>query len=172
MEGTIPDLTGLAVDGSEVSLSDYFKPGRYTLLWWHPQTLTPAACKTCSGGAEPITLLQAIYQAGCDVVGLTYESPERMARYLYDIGLEYPILSVTETAAREHRAAKASGEPWASVPHRIAYLVGEDGQIINRYQVHDPTVFLRQVRDDVKNGPPSSKWEPPKKGFLARLLGR
>lgn len=169
---TIPNVAGFTPQDESHDLHRYFKEGRYALVWWHPQVLAPAACKTCGGVAEPLQLLMAIHAGGCDVIGLTYETPDRMRRYLQDIGVEYPILSVTEDAARAHGVAKVEGEPWQSLPHRVAFLVDEHGQVINRYDVHDATVFLRTVRDDVKAGPPPSKWEPPKRRFLERLLGQ
>ena len=108
-----------------------------------------------------------IYDRGCNVVGLTYESPERTSRYLQDIGLEYPVLSVGREAARSHGAAKAPGEEWESIPRRIAFLVDDEARVINRYTVHEPVSFLRVVRDDVRNGPPQSQWDKPRrKKFL------
>lgn len=160
-----------AVDGTD--LCARLRAGRYALVWWHPQALTPAACKTCGGAIqEPVQLLMDIHAAGCDIVGLTYDRPERVMRYQQDIGLEYPILSVDEDAARAHGVAKVPGEPWPSIPHRIAFLVDEHGQIINRYEVHDVNAFLRTVLGDVKAGPPESEWKPVKKGFFAGLLSR
>lgn len=168
---TLADV--VATDGTK--LSDLTHDGRYVLVWWHPQALSPLACRSCAGaaGAEPINLITEIYAAGCDIVGLTYDRPERVQRYLSDIGIEYPILSVTEDAARAHGVAKVESEAWQSIPHRIAFLADAHLQVINRYEVHDPTVFLRSVRNSVKSGPPESMWEPPaKKTFLQRLLGR
>lgn len=153
---TLPDLSG--------RLSSFYRPGRFTLVWWHPQALSPLACRSCGGTKpEPIRLLMEIYEAGCDVVGLTYEGPERVATYLQDIGIEYPILSVTREDAREHGVAKVEGEEWEAIPHRVAFLVDEHGKVINRYDVHDVNVFLRTVRNNVTSGPPPSKWEPARK---------
>jgi peroxiredoxin Q/BCP len=169
--GVLADVSGSTPTGEHRSLSDYLAEGRYTLVWWHPQALSPVLCKTCSGGTpEPVALMSEIHAAGCDVLGLSYESPERVRRYLQEIGLEYPVLSVSEEAAFLHGTAKVTGEQWPSIPHRVAFLVDGHGQVINRYEVHDPTVFLRTVRDDVKAGPPTSQWEPVKRGWLSRLL--
>ena len=166
---TLPDVTGVDALGRDASLSEHFKEGRYLLAWWHPQALSPLACKTCQGGAEPIQTLIQIHEAGCDVVGLSYESPERLAGYLREIGLEYPLISVDRDAARLHGVAKAPGEPWESIPSRVAFLTNSQGDIINRYEVHDPNVFLRSVLADVKAGPPASQWKKPKRGWR-RLL--
>ena len=162
-------MDGTDTEGVERALYEFCEEGRLTLYWWHPQFLSPASCKTCNNKtiSEPVKLISEIYESGCNIVGLTYESPERMKQYLYDIGIEYPILTVTPNDAKEHGAAKASGEPWESIPRRIAYLVNESEEIINRYEVNDSISFLRSVRDDVKNGPPASMWpEPKRKKFL------
>jgi peroxiredoxin len=159
----LPSVEGVDTKQERRDLYTLFKPGRYALVWWHPQVLSPSSCKTCGGYAEPIKLLREIHQTGCEVIGLTYESPDAMADYLNAIGVVYPVLSVGKNEARQHGVAKAQGEPWGSIPHRVAFLVDEHGQIINRYEVSDATMFLRTVRDDVKSGPPSSKWTPVKK---------
>ena len=159
----LPDVTGLESSGAQASLVSYLRPERYALVWWHPQVLTPASCRTCGASSEPVALMTEIYESGCDVIGLTLEPHADVERYLYDIGLEYPVLSVSEEAARAHGVAKVPGEPWPGIPHRVAYLVDEHGQVINRYEVGDPIAFLRSVRDDVKAGPPPSKWTPVKK---------
>jgi hypothetical protein len=168
----LPDVTGRDLDGQVGSLSGHYRPGRYTLAWWHPQVLSPLACRTCGGGAtaEPVRLLMSIYEAGCDVVGLSFGDPVELSRYLNEIGIEYPKLSVTPDEGRRHGVTKVAGEEWESLPRRVAFLVGEDGAVINRYEVHDPKHFLRTVLGDVKAGPPTSQWEPPKKSWWQRLV--
>lgn len=162
---TLPSITGLDTKENTVELTSLLVPGRYALVWWHPQALSPIVCKTCQGSrhglvSEPIKLLQGIYDAGCEIIGLTYESPQRTKRYLQDIGIEYPIISADEKAAQRHTAAKGEGEQWISIPRRIAFLIDDTQKIINRYDVHEPVTFLRTVIGDVKSGPPASKWEP------------
>lgn len=161
----LADIEGRTQQGVR-RLSDLRKPGRYMLVWWTPEALTAASCRTCSsskGPTEPIRLMTEIYDAGCDIVGVTCLSPDRAHGYLQTIGLIYPMLSVTPDDARKHGVAKVEGEPWPSQPHRVAFLVSDQGDVINRYQVHDPVHFLRLVRDDVQAGPPTSKWEEPVK---------
>lgn len=168
-EMTLADATGTTPSGESRRLYDHLNQGRYLLVWWHPQALAPAACRTCAsknGIAEPVRLLMEIHAAGCDVVGLDYAAPDALARYLVDIGLEYPMLSVTREDAREHGVAKVEGEEWETIPHRMAFLVDEHAQVINRYEVHEPEIFLRSVLADVKAGPPPSLWEPEKKPWF------
>lgn len=170
----LPDLNGLNAEGGHQSLWGLVRPERYLLAWWHPQVLTPAACKTCGGGAlEPLELIQSIYAAGCDLVGLSYDPPERTQRYLDSIGLIYPILSVERADSREHGVLKGEDEPWHTVPRQVAFLINDQHEVINRYEVHDPAVFLRVVHADVTSGPPPSMWTPvQKKSFWRKLLGR
>jgi peroxiredoxin len=156
------DIEGVLSTEEPASLSSYLKPEQYTLVWWHPQALSPLACRTCSGPAEPVKLLEQIHAGGCNIVGFTYEKPKDIERYQNDIGIIYPILSVTEKEAREHGVAKVKGETWQNIPHRIAFLVDGTGKIINRYEVNDATVFLRNVLNDITAGPPQSKWESKK----------
>lgn len=163
------NISGRNANGEDEELFDLIKEDRYALVWWHPQTLSPAACRTCGDArnVEPIKLLEEIYAGGCDVIGLSYEAPERLKKYLYDIGLVYPVLSVDKESAQLHGAAKSDHEQWQSIPRRIAFLVNDECEIINRYEVNDAVAFLRTVRDDVKAGPPTSKWEQSKrKKFL------
>ena len=176
MNGTdivaLEDVQGVLTTGEKRKLSSYFSQDRYTLVWWHPQTLSPLACKTCGGTAEPIKILEQIHAGGCDIVGLTYEKPANIERYQNDIGIVYPILSVTEAEARSHGVAKVKGETWQSIPRRVAFLVNGTGQVINRYAVNDATVFLRTVLNDITAGPPSSKWgmKKPKRFSWKRLF--
>lgn len=167
MLSKIPAISGLSSNGSTTRLYDLILSERYVLIWWHPQILTPASCRSCSGIGEPVRLMEELHRFGCDIIGLSYADSDSLLQYQQDIGVVYPMLSVEESEAREFGVAKVSGEPWPGIPHRIAFLADEHGQVINRYEIHDPEVFLRSVLSDVKAGPPPSKWEAPKrKKFL------
>lgn len=172
MTDALPDVSGSTTNELDSHLYDMLSSGRYALVWWHPQVLPVADCKTCTKELTmPVRLIQEIYESGCDIIGLTYENPDRMARYLNDIGIIYPTLSVSVDEAKKHGVAKSPGEPWESIPHQVGFLINDQGHVINRYEVKEPTVFLRTVLGDVKAGPPPSKWEPaPKRGFWSRLF--
>ena len=90
----VPDFTLETVDGKTVSLSDY--RGRPVVInFW---------ATWCAPCREEMPLLQETYDAhrddGLVVIGVNVrETPEKVKRFLAEVGVEFPVLLDSEGAA-------------------------------------------------------------------------
>lgn len=122
-----PAFALLSDDGREVSLSDY--AGRRVIVYFYPRANTPG-CTTeaCDFRDESA----AFNDAGVDVVGVSPDKPEKLAKFREDHGLDFTLLS---DPAKEMMAAwGAFGEKknYGRIVQgviRSTVLVGADGRV-------------------------------------------
>lgn len=98
-----PGFTLSADDGREVSLSDY--AGRRVIVYFYPAAMTPGCTKEACDFRDNLNRLTA---AGYEVVGISRDAPERLAKFRERDHLTFPLLSDPELAA--HKAWAAWGE--------------------------------------------------------------
>lgn len=122
-----PAFTLLSDDGREVSLSDY--AGRRVLVYFYPRANTPG-CTTeaCDFRDESA----AFNDAGVDVVGVSPDKPEKLAKFREDHGLGFTLLS--DPAKQMMAAWGAFGEKknYGRIVQgviRSTVLVGADGRV-------------------------------------------
>ena len=80
---TLPDHTG-----REVSLSDY--TGRRLIIFFYPAAMTPGCTKEACDFRDSLSSLQ---QAGYDIVGISPDPVDKLAKFVEKEGLTYPLLS-------------------------------------------------------------------------------
>ena len=80
---TLPDS-----DGKPVSLSDFL--GRKVVLYVYPAASTPGCTTQACDFRDSLASLKA---AGYEVVGLSPDKPEKLARFRDAEGLTFPLLS-------------------------------------------------------------------------------
>ncbi len=83
-----PDFTLPDADGSPVSLKQL--RGRKVLLYVYPAASTPGCTTQACDFRDSLASLKA---AGYDVVGLSPDTPEKLARFRAAEGLTFPLLS-------------------------------------------------------------------------------
>ena len=83
-----PDFTLTADDGSTVSLADL--RGSKVVLYVYPAAMTPGCTTQACDFRDSLASLQA---AGYEVVGLSPDKPEKLARFRDAEGLTFPLLS-------------------------------------------------------------------------------
>lgn len=83
-----PAFTLTAADGSEVSLADY--AGRKVILFFYPAAMTPGCTKEACDFRDSLGTLQ---KAGYEVVGISPDKPEKLAKFVQRDSLTYPLLS-------------------------------------------------------------------------------
>ncbi|MGY0067591.1 thioredoxin-dependent thiol peroxidase [Streptomyces sp. QTS137] len=91
---TLPDA-----DGTEVSLADH--KGRKVIVYFYPAALTPGCTKQACDFTDNLDLLTG---AGYDVVGISPDKPEKLARFR-----EQESLKVTLLADPDKRVLEAYG---------------------------------------------------------------
>ncbi|GAB2669436.1 thioredoxin-dependent thiol peroxidase [Gordonia jinhuaensis] len=119
---TLPDA-----DGTEVSLSDY--AGKKVIVYFYPAAATPGCTKQACDFRDSLTELNG---EGVDVIGISPDKPEKLARFRDAEQLNFPLLSdpdkkvLTEWGAFGEK--KMYGKTVTGVI-RSTFLVGTDGTI-------------------------------------------
>ena len=88
------------------------------------------------------------------VYGISFDSPRTNARFAEKIDYPFELLSDKgRTAAVAFGAAKHGDAGFAA---RIAYVIGEDGNILFAYDTVDPATHLDQVLMDLRLKAPAA----------------
>ncbi|GAB3624038.1 thioredoxin-dependent thiol peroxidase [Mariniluteicoccus endophyticus] len=83
-----PAFTLPAADGTTVSLSDF--AGRRVILYFYPAAMTPG----CTTQAIDFTAAAAeLEAAGVQVLGVSPDTPEKLARFVEKESIAFPLLS-------------------------------------------------------------------------------
>ena len=75
-------------DGNTVKLSDY--KGRKVIIYFYPAASTPGCTKQACDFRDSLTELN---EAGLDVIGISPDKPEKLAKFRDNEGLTFPLLS-------------------------------------------------------------------------------
>ena len=75
-------------DGNTVKLSDF--KGRKVIVYFYPAASTPGCTKQACDFRDSLADLK---KAGLDVVGISPDKPEKLARFRDKEGLTFPLLS-------------------------------------------------------------------------------
>ena len=121
-------------DGNKVSLSDY--KGRRVVVYFYPAASTPGCTKQACDFRDNLHDLNG---AGLDVVGISPDKPEKLAKFRDAEGLTFPLLSDPErkvlTAYGAFGEKKMYGKTVQGVI-RSTFLVDEKGKIaVAQYNV-------------------------------------
>jgi len=97
-----PDFTLPDADGKQVSLADY--RGRRVIVYFYPAAMTPGCTKEACDFRDNLASLDG---AGIDVVGISPDKPEKLAKFREAQQLTFPLLadpsrSVCDDRGRVH----------------------------------------------------------------------
>lgn len=129
-----PAFTLLDHAGRSVSLNDFV--GRSLIIFFYPAAMTPGCTKEACDFRDSLVRLQ---QAGYDVVGISPDKPDKLARFVEKESLTYPLLSDTDRAVMDAYGAYGEktlyGKKVTGVI-RSTIVVGPDGAVaLPRYNV-------------------------------------
>jgi len=114
-------------DGNTVSLADY--RGRKLIVYFYPAASTPGCTKQACDFRDNLAELN---EAGLDVVGISPDKPEKLAKFRDAQGLTFPLLSDPDrevlTAWGAFGEKKMYGKTVQGVI-RSTFVVDEDGKI-------------------------------------------
>jgi peroxiredoxin Q/BCP len=82
--------------GQNVSLKDF--AGRNLIIFFYPAAMTPGCTKEACDFRDSLVRLQ---NAGYDVVGVSPDKPEKLAKFVEKESLTYPLLSDPDHAVLE-----------------------------------------------------------------------
>jgi peroxiredoxin Q/BCP len=88
-----------------------------------------------------------IQQLGIEVLGVSYDTPEKNRIFAEMNELPFRLLS-----DRDHELAKSVGAARALIPFakRISYLVGPDGRVLVAYPDVKPSTHAQEVLQDYR----------------------
>ncbi|HEY3632308.1 MAG TPA: thioredoxin-dependent thiol peroxidase [Jatrophihabitantaceae bacterium] len=98
-----PDFTLPDADGQNVSLKDY--RGRRVVVYFYPAAMTPGCTTQACDFRDN---LESLHAAGIDVIGISKDKPEKLAKFRERDSLTFPLLS--DPGLDVHKAYDVYGE--------------------------------------------------------------
>ncbi|XVS65651.1 thioredoxin-dependent thiol peroxidase [Actinosynnema sp. CA-299493] len=119
---TLPDS-----EGKPVSLSDY--AGRSVVVYFYPAAGTPGCTKQACDFRDSIGDLAS---SGYEVVGISPDKPEKLAKFVAEEGLNFPLLSDVDRKVLTEWAAFGEKQNYGRTVMgviRSTFLVGPEGKV-------------------------------------------
>ncbi|KUO18393.1 thioredoxin-dependent thiol peroxidase [Streptomyces dysideae] len=124
---TAPAFTLPDADGKDVSLSDH--KGRKVIVYFYPAALTPGCTKQACDFTDNLELLAG---AGYDVIGVSPDQPEKLAKFRDKESLKITLLADPDKTVTEAYGAfgekKNYGKTYMGVI-RSTVIVDEEGKV-------------------------------------------
>jgi len=121
-------------DGNTVTLSDY--KGRKVLVYFYPAASTPGCTKQACDFRDSLAELNG---AGIDVVGISPDKPEKLAKFRDAEALTFPLLSDPDKTVLSAWGAFGEKKMYGKTVQgviRSTFLVDEEGKIaVAQYNV-------------------------------------
>ncbi len=141
-EFSLPDA-----DGNEVSLSSL--RGQRVIIYFYPAAMTPGCTKQACDFRDSLASLAA---AGFAVLGISPDSPAKLAKFRDRDGLNFPLLSDQERGVLEAYGAYGEkmlyGKKSVGVI-RSTFVVGPDGKIEQAQYGVKATGHVARLRQDL-----------------------
>jgi peroxiredoxin Q/BCP len=129
-----PDFALLNSEGQKVSLSDY--RGRNVIVYFYPEAATPGCTTEACDFRDSLSSLQS---SGYEVLGISPDAPEKIARFAGDYSLTFPLLSDEDHAVALAYGAwgekLVDGEVVDGLVRSTVVLDGEGKVKLTQYQV-------------------------------------
>ncbi|HEX9087785.1 MAG TPA: thioredoxin-dependent thiol peroxidase [Arthrobacter sp.] len=143
-----PAFTLKNSEGLEVSLGDF--RGRNTVVYFYPAAATPGCTKEACDFRDSLASLR---QAGFEVLGISPDPVEKLAKFAAAEGLTFPLLSDPDHTVAEAYAAwgekKNYGKTYEGLI-RSTVVVDPEGKVaLAQYNVR-ATGHVAKLRRDLK----------------------
>jgi peroxiredoxin Q/BCP len=144
---TAPDFTLPTDDGREVSLSDL--RGRRVIVYFYPAAMTPGCTKQACDFSDSLDSLRA---EGYDVLGISPDKPEKLAKFREKDGLTITLLSDADRSVMKQYGAFGEKKLYGKVVEgviRSTVVVDPDGRVeVAQYNVK-ATGHVAKLRKDL-----------------------
>jgi peroxiredoxin Q/BCP len=144
---TAPDFDLPTDDGGRLRLSDL--RGRKVVLYAYPAAGTPGCTKQACDFRDS---LDSLHAAGYQVVGISPDKPEKLAKFRAAEGLTFPLVSDADKAVMTAYGAfgekKLYGKTVTGVI-RSTFVVGEDGTVEQAQYNVKATGHVAKLRRDL-----------------------
>jgi len=142
-----PDFTLPDADGNEVSLSSL--RGKRVIIYFYPAAMTPGCTKQACDFRDS---LASLVGAGFEVLGISPDSPAKLAKFRDRDSLNFPLLSDEKRTVLEAYGAYGEkmlyGKKSVGVI-RSTFVVGADGKIEQAYYAVKATGHVARLRKDL-----------------------
>ncbi len=142
-----PDFTLPTDDGREVTLSDL--RGRRVIVYFYPAAMTPGCTKLACDFSDSIDRLQA---EGYDVLGISPDQPEKLAKFRERDGLTITLLSDPDKTVLTQYGAFGEKKLYGKVVEgviRSTFVIDAEGKVeLAQYNVK-ATGHVAKLRRDL-----------------------
>ncbi|MCA1281007.1 thioredoxin-dependent thiol peroxidase [Saccharopolyspora sp. 7B] len=141
-EFSLPDA-----DGKTVALADY--RGRSLVVYFYPAASTPGCTKEACDFRDSLAVLD---DAGFDVVGISPDKPEKLAKFRDAEGLTFPLLSDVDKSVMAAWGAFGEKKNYGKVVQgviRSTFVVDPDGKIDKALYNVKATGHVDRLRKDL-----------------------
>jgi peroxiredoxin Q/BCP len=142
-----PDFSLPDADGNEMSLSSL--RGQRVIIYFYPAAMTPGCTKQACDFRDSLASLAA---AGFAVLGISPDSPAKLAKFRDRDGLTFPLLSDQKRAVLEAYGAYGEkmlyGKKSVGVI-RSTFVVGADGKIERAQYAVKATGHVARLRQEL-----------------------
>jgi peroxiredoxin Q/BCP len=124
---TAPDFTLPDADGKNVSLSDF--RGQSVVVYFYPAASTPGCTKQACDFRDNLTDLNG---AGYQILGISPDKPEKLAKFADAEKLTFPLLSDPEKAVLKQWGAFGEKKNYGKVVQgviRSTFVIDAEGKI-------------------------------------------
>ena len=142
-----PDFTLSTDDGSTVTLSGL--RGRKVIVYFYPAAMTPGCTKQACDFTDSLDSLEA---AGYDVLGISPDKPEKLARFRERDGLTITLLSDQDKSVMTAWGAFGEKKMYGKTVQgviRSTFVLDEEGKVeVAQYNVR-ATGHVAKLRKDL-----------------------
>lgn len=139
---TLPDDTG-----EQVSLSDF--RGKQVIVYFYPAAMTPGCTKQACDFTESLEALRA---ADTEVIGISPDKPEKLAKFRERDALTITLLSDTDKSVMTAWGAYGEKKLYGKVVQgviRSTIVVGQDGVVTHAQYNVKATGHVARIRRDL-----------------------
>jgi peroxiredoxin Q/BCP len=144
---TAPDFTLTSDTGEEVSLSSL--RGRKVIVYFYPNAMTPGCTTQACDFSDSLDALKA---AGYEVLGISPNTPDKLAKFRERDGLTITLLSDADKSVMQAYGAYGEKKLYGKVVVgviRSTFVVDEDGKVaLAQYNVK-ATGHVAKLRRDL-----------------------
>jgi thioredoxin-dependent peroxiredoxin len=143
-----PDFRLPDSDGNEVSLADF--RGRRVVVYFYPAAGTPGCTKQACDFRDNLAELN---DAGFAVVGISPDKPAKLAKFVADEGLTFPLLSDESREVLNAWGAFGEKQNYGRTITgvlRSTFIVDPDGKIEKAMYNVRATGHVAKLRKDLK----------------------
>lgn len=141
-EFALPDNTG-----KTVSLSDF--RGRSVVVYFYPAAGTPGCTKQACDFRDNLAELN---DAGFEVLGISPDKPAKLAKFVADEGLTFPLLSDEDRSVTQQWGAYGEKQNYGRTVTgviRSTFIVDADGRIAKAAYNVRATGHVAKLRKDL-----------------------